>query len=348
MKIGIDARTLMDKNYSGISECTYNLIKAITKINGEAKQHQIKLFYNFGVNIKKNLPQFEDIEQIYTRYPNKFFNYILQKILNFPKLDRLLKVDLFFMPHFNFASIFKAKKVLIVHDLSFLKYPSFFDKRKNFWHKMLNVKKIIRESDKIIAISKNTKRDIINIVNIDSKKIKVIHNGINNEFKVLNTNNEKLKKIKRKYNLTNIQLVIVGQVGWSSKNITKTANKLKNKIKFLGYIPQDEKIYLYNLASVFVFPSFYEGFGLPPLEAMACGTPVITSNTSSLPEIVENNAITIDPYNKQDIIMALDVLYSNEQIKNLLSQKGIEQTREFNWHEIAKKYLKVIQEFQTI
>jgi len=314
MKIGIDARTLMDDNYSGISECTLNLIRAMLVINSKNNEHEIKLFYNSLTN-KKNIPKFENVERIYTRYPNKFFNYILQKIFHFPKIDKLLDVDSFFMPHFNFVSLSKAKKNLTVHDLSFLKYPSFFNKRKNFWHKMLNVGKIIKTSDKIVAISENTKRDIVDIFDIKSDKIKVVHNGISDEFKKLDRSNKDLEEIKEKYNLPNdfilflgtieprknikniilsfdefikkqknkdIELVIIGQLGWSSDDVLDVARQSKNKIRFLGYIPKEEKVYFYNLASIFLFPSFYEGFGLPPLEAMACGTPVITSNASSL------------------------------------------------------------------
>ncbi len=381
IKIGIDARTLMDKKYSGVSEYVFNLIKAITNINKKKpysinNNYKIKLFYNSAFKIKHSIPKFEsDIKYVYTRYPNKFFNYILQKILNYPKIDKLLDVDVFLMPHFNFLAISKAKKIITVHDLSFLKYPSFFTKRKNFWHKMLNIKKILRTSDKIVAISANTKKDIVNLIGINKDRVKVIHSGIDRNFKVLEKNNPTLKKIKQKYNLPdkfilylgtleprkniesiilafeefikkqknkNILLVIAGEKGWKNNNIFKIAKRLNNKIKFLGYIPKNEKIYIYNLASIFIFPSFYEGFGFPPLESMACGTPVITSNTSSLPEIVTNNAITINPYNKQDIITALNELYFDKNLNKFLIEKGIKQVNKFNWELTSIKYLKLL------
>ncbi len=381
IKIGIDARTLMDKKYSGVSEYVFNLIKAITNINKKKpysinNNYKIKLFYNSAFKIKHSIPKFEsDIKYVYTRYPNKFFNYILQKILNYPKIDKLLDVDVFLMPHFNFLAISKAKKIITVHDLSFLKYPSFFTKRKNFWHKMLNIKKILRTSDKIVAISANTKKDIVNLIGINKDRIKVIYSGIDRNFKVLEKNNPTLKKIKQKYNLPdkfilylgtleprkniesiilafeefikkqknkNILLVIAGEKGWKNNNIFKIAKRLNNKIKFLGYIPKNEKIYIYNLASIFIFPSFYEGFGFPPLESMACGTPVITSNTSSLPEIVTNNAITINPYNKQDIITALNELYFDKNLNKFLIEKGIKQVNKFNWELTSIKYLKLL------
>lgn len=397
MLIGIDIRTLMDARYSGVSEYTLNLIKEILKLDNH---NEYRFFYNSFGNCP-NIPEFnaKNVKLIKYNYPNKLLNYLLFKFFNYPKIDKELRVDVFFMPHINFIGLsFGSKSLITVHDLSFLRNPKFFSLRKNFWHNMINVSKLLKKFKQIIAISENTKRDIIELCGISPDKIKVIYSGVGEEYKQITNLNlielkdtecsighsvskaieaKRLNEVKQKYNLPDnfilylgtieprkniegiikaynqlridnseledVKLIIVGGKGWKSKNIYKEwdLSEYKDDIKFLDYISSENKVYLYNLASVFLYPSFYEGFGFPPLEAMACGTPVIASYSSSLPEVIGDAGLLVDPYNITEIANALKQILLNKDLSDKLIKKGLEQAKQFSWIKTAREYLEV-------
>jgi glycosyltransferase involved in cell wall biosynthesis len=377
MKIGIDIRSLMDARYSGVSEYALNLIYTLLE---QDKENEYRLFYNSFHQVSDRLPEFsaENVKIIERKYPNKVFNYLLQKSLNWPKIDRLLGVDLFFMPHLNFISLSgKAKIVIAIHDLSFLRYPEFFSWRKNFWHRMLNVKKILQKTDCIIAVSENTKSDIVALCGVPQEKIRVIYSGINSIYDNYQPEDDQKSIIRKKYNLPSkyilflgtieprknikglieaygkfrnknselaeYKLVLAGGKGWKAGAIyiARNNSKYKNDIVFLDYIKAEDKPVIYSLASLFVYPSFYEGFGFPPLEAMACGTPVITSFSSSLSEIAGDAALLVDPYNTTDIASTIGNLLNNENLRLSLKNKGLIQAKKFNWLDSANKYLEL-------
>jgi len=374
MKIGIDIRTLMDAEYSGVPEYTLNLIKEILRLDSN---NEYKLFYNSFTNLENRIPKFEgsNVKIIKTSYPNKIFNYGFQKILDRPKIDEFMDVDVFFLPHMNFVSLSRdVKKIIAIHDLSFLRYPDFFSWRKNIWHKIVNIKKLLDNFDVVVAVSENTKKDLIELCGVKPEKIKVIYSAIDKDYKKIE-DQEKLAKIKSKYNLPekfilflatleprknvdgliqafdkfqekhsefeNYKLIIVGGKGWRGRKIFEAWQKAKNKdkINFLGYIERNDKKYLYNLASLFVYPSFYEGFGFPPLEAIASGAPVISSNSSSLPEILKDNAILINPYDISEISEAIYQMISHDRLRKKISGKALDYARNFSWEKTAREYI---------
>ena len=382
MKIGIDIRTLMDAQYSGVSEYTYNLVKNLLEEDtstGSAHANEYSLFYNSFRNVDERIPKFEgNYKIVKTKYPNKIFNFLLQTIFKYPKLDKLLGVNVFIAPNIGFYTLSKkCKKILTIHDLSFLRYPEFFSWKRRLWHRVVNVKKQIKQFDKIVAVSENTKNDLIELCGVSKEKVEVIHSGISENYK-LQIANDELEKIKNKYNLSDnfilylgtveprknirsiiqaynllrvtcsmlrdYKLVIAGGRGWKSKNIHKEwkKSKYKNDIIFAGYIDDKDKPALYNLATIFVYPSFYEGFGFPPLESLACGTPVVTSFASSLPEILGGTGIMIDPYNINGLAKAMEELLLNKELRSDLREKGLEQVKKFNWKNTAKQYLDLI------
>jgi len=380
MKIGLDIRTLMEARYSGVSEYSYNLVKEILRLD---PVNQYKLFYNSFRDISKHLPSFylANVELVGKSYPNKIFNYLLQKFLVYPKIDQLLEVNLFFMPHLNFIALSpQSKSVLTVHDLSFLRYSEFFSWRKNFWHYMINVKQLVNNFTRIIAVSANTKNDLIKLLQVNPAKIKVIYSGVGEDYQPIKAGGFELAEVRKKYNLPtrfilylgtleprknvegiirayselrvasyelrDYKLVIAGGRGWRSSRIFSEwqESKYKEDIKFLGYVDKQDKVFLYNLATVFIYPSFYEGFGLPPLEAMACGLPVITSYSSSLPEVVGDAAILVDPYNITDIAQALNQVLSNQDLQDSLIIKGLARASQFKWGKSATEYLEVFRE----
>jgi glycosyltransferase involved in cell wall biosynthesis len=376
MKIGVDIRTLMDSQFSGVSLYAYNLIKSIL---AKDQKNEYKLFYNSFSDLSGTMPKFSgaNVSMAYSRWPNKIFNYALQKSLKYPKIDKKIGVDLFFMPHINFISLSPdCRKVITVHDLSYLRYPSFFSGRKNLWHKLINVKKILDQFDAIIAVSENTKKDIIELAGVDEKKITVIYSGLSEKYRRIN-DEQKLKEVKLKYDLPakfilflgtieprkNISgiirafeimheenkdledyfLIIAGARGWKSAGDMENFknSRYQKKIKFIGYTDEIDKPALYSLADLFVYPSFYEGFGFPPLEALACGCPTITGNGSCLPEILGRAAIFVNPYNIMELSQAMAEILINNKFNKNLTKLSTPPYNKYNWEESAKQYMAV-------
>jgi len=386
MKIGVDIRVLMDEYYSGVSEYAANLLRALYR---QDENNNYKLFYNSWHNLDTRLSQWnnERSQVIGRHWPNKIFNYLFQKTLNYPKLDKILGgVDVFWSPHFNFTRLSSSatglKRIITVHDLSFLRYPEFFSLRKNLWHQALNVKKTLQEADKIIAISQNTKNDIMELVGIAPEKIAVIYSGVNlikrevsaeerQEFlnkhqlsgrfilylgnieprkniegTIAAFNDLRTKDAAGRHELSDLKLILAGATGWKNKKIYQAYQKspYKNSIKFLGYISEKDKDILYSSASVFIYPSFYEGFGFPPLEAMVYGLPVVCSNTSSLPEVVGPAALMINPYQTEEIREALEMILRDDKIRTRLINEGYQRIKLFSWEKTATQYLQVFEE----
>lgn len=375
MKIGVDIRALMDERYSGVSAYAEQLLKEILR---QDQENEYYLFYNSFRDLSNRFSALENekVKVIGTHFPNKVFNYVLQKIFGRPYLDKILGgVDVFWSPHFNFSNFSKgSKNILTVHDLSFLRAPEFFSWRKNCWHKLLGIKKIIKRADLIVAISENTKLDLMDIFAVPAEKIKVIYSGLNlpevdfteneqqeflnkhgikNDF-ILSVGNIEPRKnldglikayeILRENNpeLKN-QLVLAGAPGWQNKHIYLAAKKSKfsQDIIFTGYVSEGEKKSLYRQAAVFVFPSFYEGFGFPPLEAMSYGLPVIAANSSSIPEVVGESAFLINPVFPSEITSALKIILTDEKIKEKYCLAGKERVSLFSWKKTASEYLEL-------
>lgn len=391
MRIGIDVRSLLDIEPSGVGEYTFNLLK---NIFDEDNENQYVLFYNI---FKKSADRLlvDNFKDIYANvevkaynFPNRIFNPFVQ-YFNYPKIDKLIGgVDVFFAPNLHFLSLSKnCKKVVSVHDISFRIYPDLFSYRKNVWHSsmVINPSRFITKADKILAVSENTKRDIIKYYHIPEEKIIVTHLSVSEDFKLikdkLNSEDFKAKQteLKNKYklpdnflltlstleprkNITSViiafeklkrqnlekykdlELVIAGGRGWKCKDIYKKVenSEFNNQIKLLGYIDRKDKPYIYNAASLFVWPSFYEGFGIPPLEAMASGTVVVTSAVSSLPEVVEDAALIINPFNIAEITKAIDLVLSSPELRSQLVDMGFKQVDKFSWKKTAAKTLQVI------
>lgn len=389
MKIGVDIRVLMDKNYSGVSRYLAELLTALFKIQKERGiDNSYLLFYNSFKDQKNRLSVWENSfsKTKFLAWPNKIFNYLAQRIFRYPKLDNFLNnPDIFWLPHFNFSAFSrksKTKKVVTVHDLSFLRYPEFFSWRKNFWHQALGIKKILKEADAIVAVSENTKYDLIDILKIEPEKIKVIYSGFSPLNKsLLDDLNEKSREdffrkhkldslinnglilylgtIEPRKNLVNLikaynlwreslsegdlvlPLVLAGAKGWKTRAIFSAwkNSKFKNDIFFLSYVSDSERELLYSKAKLFIYPSFYEGFGLPTLEAMSRSVPVITANVSSLPEVVADSALMIDPNDALEISQAISLIVKNDTFRSELIKRALKRVECFSWEKTALEYL---------
>ncbi len=382
MKIGVDIRVLMDRYYSGIAHYSNNLLHELLKSSDD---HKYSLFYNSFKDINCRMLKLGNnrTKIVSTRYPNKLFNYCCQKILRQPKIDKILGgVDIFWSPHFNFTNLsHNTKHVLTIHDLSFIRYPKYFSKRKNFWHWAVNLKKQAQNCQALIAVSKNTKEDIIELLNVSEKKVHLVYSGLNTKSLKVNEADEKnfFKKhgLKKNYilylgnieprknisgliyaynilrdrniRLVDTQLVLAGATGWKNRDIyqARENSPYKDNIKFIGYVGSYDREILYRNAICLTYPSFYEGFGFPPLEAMSKSLPVITSNVSSLPEVVEKAALTINPYDINDLARAMELLIYKQDLRSDLILKGQVQASKFQWSKTAKDYLEIFNKLMS-
>lgn len=373
MIIGIDIRLLGKGIKSGIEEYTENLLAHLIPLDPKIK---FKLFFSSfcGELSEYDWLKCPNVELFRYRFPNKLL-FLSSSFLDTPKIDQLMGgVDVFFSPHFFITALSPTcKRVVTFHDLSYIHFPEFFSWRKYIWHN-LEMKPIWQShfADKIIAVSESTKNDLVNLYHVDSAKVRVIYSGISpniqrpseenlKEFKIQNKlpdefilylgkfeprKNiegviEAFNILKKSNNFSNLKLVIVGSRGWLYKNIFKNMERssYKESIILKDQVSDDERSFYYSLASVFVYPSFFEGFGFPPLEAMKCGTPVIASNNSAIPETVGNSAILVSSHSLTELADAIGMVLSNKTMRGELIWGGTKKSNSFNWRSTAEKTL---------
>lgn len=380
MKIGIDIRCLLGGKKTGVEEYTKELLEHLF---AEGKEHRFVLFWNAWTLPPCPFDwdkRFANVRLVSYRIPNKLLNFSLW-YFSFPALDRLVGgVDVFFLPNLNFVAFSRrAKVVLTAHDLSFEQCPETFSWKRRLWHVFVNFRRLARRANRIIAISESTRDDLVHSAGISKKKIRVVHSGISGRFRKMSRNNPELLAVKNRYNLPyrfilflgtieprknitslvrafdelvkcgdalDYELVIAGANGWKYHGVFEEINKLssRRKIHRTGFVRDEDKPAFYNLASIFVYPSLYEGFGFPPLEALASGTPTIVSNTSSFPETVGDAAILIDPLRPDEIFLSLREIIRDRTLLETLANRGEDRAHLFQWKETAKTTLKIFQE----
>jgi glycosyltransferase involved in cell wall biosynthesis len=369
MNIGIDIRVLARGARTGVEEYTLNLLDSLLSLEPEIN---FKLFYNAYHKACLSYPclGLDNVQLKDFRIPNRLF-FISARYFNQPKIDKLLgQINVYFNPHFFPAPLSSnCRKIVTFHDLSFLRHPEFFSWRKKVWQSFLvAAQKEAVQADKIIAVSQSTKQDLVNLYGIKPGKIKVIYSGIGEKFNPLGA----IPKLAKKYNLpekfilyfgtieprknlvglikafellkTKHKLVFAGTKGWLYQDIFKAARKSRRHrdIIFTGFVEDQDKPGLYNLADLFIYPSFFEGFGFPPLEAMACGVPTIVSHASSLPEVVGTGALMVDPYNIDELAWAMETILADKDLREGLIKKGFAQAKKFSWPKCARDTLKLI------
>lgn len=280
---------------------------------------------------------------------------------------------LYHSPAYILPLLCPAIKVVTIHDLIALKYPQFCTKESEYYFKLM-LPYTIKRADKIIAVSEIVKQEIIENFKISPDKIDVIYHGVRENFKRIN-DIQILQQISKKYNLPhnymlfvgnlepkknldgllralaivkknkslNIKLVIAGQNAWKFDTIYQCVNDLHlhNEVLFLGYVPENDLPILFNLASFSIFPSLYEGFGLPAIEAMACGTPVIVANTGALPEVTGNCAFPVDPYNIEKLAEAIYLFSTDASLREHYAKSGLQHIKKYSWEMAAVKTLQL-------
>lgn len=381
MHIGIDIRSLASPVRTGVGEYTFELLNALFAID-TVNQYYLFANSKPRLTALLPVWQQSNVHFIITHYPNKLFNtatklFHFPKIDELIiKHEKISGLDYFFSPNLNFTALSKkTKHILTIHDLSFEFFPQFFSKKQRLWHWAIKPQVSCRNAQHILAPSENTKRDLIAAYHSNPATITVIPHGLAPLPRLLPqaTTDETIRTkyaLPKKYILflgsieprknilgliegfeqaapqlpNDLSLVIAGSVGWENKPIFKrlSTSPFKNRIVYIGFVEAADKQALYSLAELFVYPSFYEGFGFPVIEAMGSGTPVITSNRSSLPEIAEKAAYYSNPNKPWTIAEALIRLTRNPELKNRLRRDGLEQVKKYTWEKAARHFLSVL------
>ncbi|HEY82577.1 MAG TPA: glycosyltransferase family 4 protein [Dehalococcoidia bacterium] len=292
------------------------------------------------------------------RYLSLLESYRLSRMIQ--RLD-----DIVHLPNQNFAryAIFlKSPFIITVHDL--VRSCFGFDRETLAERVLLKLDKMgIKRASHVIAVSHCTKNDLVSYLKIPQQKISVIYNGVDHDvFKpydvkpldnpyILYVGSERPRKnlgrlfyafAKLKRDFPELKLVKVGEPGRSGKYRTQVLRQLDNlgitrEVIFVGHLTGAELARYYSGAALLAYPSLYEGFGLPPLEAMACGCPVVTSNTSALPEVVGDAGIMVDPYDSNSLAQAMARVLTDKNLREEMVRKGFEQARKFSWEETARQ-----------
>lgn len=364
MKIGIDCRTINDP--SGVGTYTRELVRNLLKID---KHNEYVLFFFAEFS---EVAEFERPNVVIKYFPpirHKKYLPIIYSHFLISQTIRKEKLGACLFPANIIPLGYFGKSVVTIHDLAVYKLPELFpDKIINFDRKIV-VPASLRKAAKIVAVSNSTKNDIIGLFKIKDEKIVMIYEGapsvkvlsqtkINRPYFLFLGTIEPRKNIERLIkSFTNFvqadrwrgELVLAGRNGWKNNEVfelIKKSNKAMGRgaIKYLDYVAETDKPKLYGESLAFVFPSLYEGFGLPVLEAMSYGVPVITSNNSSLPEVAGGAAILVDPLNVKQITEALRRLATDVKFRQSMIEKGRKKSQEFTWEAAARQTLKVLRE----
>jgi len=350
----IDGRMLYS---SGIGRCLREILAEIVSID---KDLVIYLYCSLP-DYRKYLDEYSiNTGRLYYRkYESRIYSFREQITGSFLNL-KIRKSDIFYFPHYNLPFVVHKNSIITVHDFIQFKFTEYFGNFKVRVAKLI-LNNAARKARKIILVSKSTYNDFCEYFPGYEDKALVIYNGISEKFKTLRE--EEKENFYRKTGLDKYLLFIGNNK--PHKNISGLINsyveikerfpeyklviisrgfekeRMPGGITVIDDVPDDELVYYYNCASMLVMPSFYEGFGLPAAEAMACGCPVIASNISSLPEICGEAGILIDPYNKSSLTEAIGRLITDKNLKQTLVDRGIGRAKLFNWRISAQKYLEV-------
>jgi glycosyltransferase involved in cell wall biosynthesis len=376
MRIAIDY-TAAIRQGAGIGNYVRNLVDALL---AQDSKNQYTLLTSGRPTRERPFPKAENVRARSIIIPDRYLN-ILWYRWRLPLHATFFtgQVDIYHGPDFVLPPINgKVCKIVTVHDLAFIEHPEYaLPQMVAFLNKV--VPEAVGAADVVAAVSQATRQTLIEHLKTPPEKITIIPNGVRPHFRRI-TDPILLAATRHKFGLKHplvlgvgtleprknhsglikafhkaqsaagkqqrpAMLALAGGPGWLYEETQQLIAKLKleKKVRFLGRVSELELITLYSMADVFAFPSFFEGFGLPPLEAMACGTPVITSNSSSLPEVVGDAALLIDPHNASELAQAMIRLLEDERLREELRQKGYARAQLFTWPKSASKMLSVYQ-----
>ena len=359
MRIGIDARKLHD---FGIGTYIRNLLRQLARID---QRTEFVLLCR-----EADAPALKALGEHFRPVVETAGNYSIAEQFRIPLALKREGVTLFHAPHYVLPPLTRCASVVTIHDCIHLMFPQYLPNRLAYAYARGSIALAARSATRIMTVSESSKRDILRFVDVDPDKISVIHNAYDERFGVepeeddvvrvreryqlhdefvLYAGNVKPHKnlerlieafqLVRRRGLDHLKLVLIGDEISKYAALRRAVHRyqLHKYVRFLGYLPEETLAVMYRLAGVFVFPSLYEGFGLPPLEAMASGTPVVTSNVSSLPEVAGDAAVLVDPYDPHAIADGIYRVLSDEALRRDLRGKGLQRAHQFSWESSVRR-----------
>jgi len=363
VRIGIDARKLHD---FGIGTYIRNLLRHLARMDDRTE---------YVVMCRpEDREALSTLGENFRTVPETAGNYSVAEQLKIPLALQREGVTLFHAPHYVLPPLIRCRSVVTIHDCIHLMFPQYLPNRLAFAYARTSIGMAAKRATRVLTVSESSKRDILRFVDTQPDKIDVIYNAYDERFAidpaeedvvrvrerfqlqdefVLYAGNVKPHKnlerlidafqIVRKRGLDHLKLVMIGDEISKYTALRRAVHRhqLHKYVRFLGYLPEETLAVMYRLAGVFVFPSLYEGFGLPPLEAMASGTPVVTSNVSSLPEVAGDAAVLVDPYDPAAIADGIYRVLSDERLRKDLSRRGLARAGMFSWEQSVRRVRKI-------
>ncbi|MFA7169944.1 MAG: glycosyltransferase family 1 protein [Candidatus Paceibacterota bacterium] len=364
MKIGIDASRAFRAEKTGTEEYSYRLIRNLALV--ENSTHEVVLYVKRETEVDFALPCHFSLRKIGG-------NFLWTQLhLSSEILKR--KVDVLFVPSHCIPVIHPARTVVTVHGLEYKNFPECYSLKDRIILEV-NTKLSLLFAKKIIVPSKSTAGNLIKFYKVPSEKIEIVYHGSDgiknfqkkneggsfnicfigriekrkNIIGIVRAFNDFMKKIEssKQAEDVNANLILAGKAGFGFEEIEREIlnSPYRKNISLLGFINEKEKWELYENADVFLFLSFAEGFGIPLLEAMSCGVPIITSNSSALAEVAGESAILVNPLNPAEIATALYELYQNESKRKYFKSRGYSNLEKFDWGKCARETWKVLSEW---
>jgi glycosyltransferase involved in cell wall biosynthesis len=366
LKIAIDARKLRDY---GIGTYVWNLLRHLSRIDHDTEYVLLCRPADYGLvsELGKNFRPVAESAPAYS----------IREQLLVPMALRRERVDLFHAPHYVLPPLTPVRSVVTIHDCIHLRFPQYLPNKLGYAYARGSLWFATHRSSRIMTVSEASKRDILRYFRVPEAKIDVIHNAIDERFGLMPAD-EEVARVRERYQLNDpfvlyagnikphknlerlieafhmlrrgdlehVKLLIIGDEVSKYATLRRAVHrhKLHKHVRFFGFVPDETLAVLYRLASVFVFPSLYEGFGLPPLEAMASGTPVVTSNVSSLPEVVGDAALLVDPYEPEAIAQAMRQVLTDQTLRDDLVRKGLARVGLFSWERSVRRVRAIYEE----
>lgn len=353
MRIAIDARKLHD---FGIGTYIRNLLRHLARMDRDTEY--VLLCQERDRQIAPSLG--ENFRSVVDGSPP----YSVREQVSVPLALNREHVDLFHAPHYVLPPLARCRSVVTIHDCIHLMFPQYLPNRFALRYARGSLWMATRVSNRILTVSEASKRDILRFFDVPAEKIAVIYNGIDDRF-WSEPSEDEVRRVRQRYQLEDdfvlyagnvkphknlerlidafhlvrqggldhLKLIVIGDEISKYAELRRAVHRynLHKYVRFLGYMPDETLAVLYRLAGVFVFPSLYEGFGLPPLEAMASGTPVVTSNVSSLPEVAGDAAVLVDPYDPAAIAEGITRVLTEPGLRAQLRDAGFARAAEFSW-----------------
>jgi glycosyltransferase involved in cell wall biosynthesis len=370
VRIGIDARKLHD---FGIGTYIRNLLRHLARLDS---QTEFVIFCR-----PEDRDALAAVGENFRPVPETSGNYSIAEQVRIPWALKRERVTLFHAPHYVLPPLVRCRSVVTIHDVIHLMFPQYLPNRIAFSYAKWSITQAAQRATRVMTVSESSKRDILRFVDTEPDKIDVIYNAYDERF-AMEPREEDVVRVRERYQLTDefvlyagnvkphknlerlidafalvrkrgldhLKLVLIGDEisKYTALRRAVHQHQLHNYVRFLGYLPEETLAVMYRLAGVFVFPSLYEGFGLPPLEAMASGTPVVTSNVSSLPEVAGDAAVLVDPYDPQAIADGIYRVLTDEKLRRALIHKGIARAGQFSWEQSVRRVRQIYGEVSAL